>query len=459
MHKKRVEILVFLIYNSCMKVKELEKIFYVLCESKSNELNALHSEYKSDHKDSIYTMTLDKVKIEIVYHKKKSIFIPISTLYCKVYVDRDSEVYYHLPEIIGFLNNKDFRCCYFPYIENIYRMNNCFQQLFEILNDTILYIGNMNHDEKYKLFEFQKDFLIKAFEISEDEYEGTFERRFYDKNYYPYRFTCFDGYLDFLNNDYDKSIIKYEKVQKKDVLCAYESQLMEYMQHNQSYDAIPLDCYSRKNVDPYIKGTKEFKELFICTLIFSIPTCLLGVLILFVYQYFMSKNTIVCFGCEWYWGILLGLLPGLFGGLEFRRVILNLLKKNQYLEYDDIINGEFTNKLARYSFIASLIFSIFMCSVFMADITRFYDDYFDIAGEDLFSHVIYEYKDVEDVYYLKTKVNDDNEIIDHGFYVFYMKNDDYVDLVLNEEKIELVLPLLNKEIKVVESNKDLEWYK
>lgn len=446
-----------------MKVNELEKVFLALCES-TNKNQDNQSQITSNSKQTIFTMIKNNQKVDIIYHKKASLFIPVSTLYCRIYLDYRSPIYYHLPEIIGFMNNQDFRCCYFPYIENIYRMNACLNNLFEMIQEYLCILESWDKEKKEALYQSQKKFLMEAFHLSEEDYSDEFERQFYDKNYYPFRFTRFDGYIHFLTLDYSKAIQEYDKAQKQEELCNYEKQLVDYMKKNSSYPAISSDCFAYQEIKPYLNKS-DVKEFLLCTLFIAIPCVLIDCLIMWIIQFILSRNTLVYCGCGLWFGIAMGILPSIFGGMAFRREIISFIKVKDYamkLDFDDLIVGNLTRKLSKGVFFLMVLFCLFSIYVISFDSVRFYKDHFDTAGKTLYRREVYEYQDIEGIYYIKARYNDDGDRVERGSYIIHMMDDSYLDLdgytSLKKSENE-ILPLLGHEVFIVDSERELEWYK
>lgn len=449
-----------------MKIKDLEKVFQTLCESKANKLHVFSHDYSSSKKEAIFGMEFNQIRLEIVYTKKNKLFIPPSMIYVRIYFDKLSPIYYHLPEIFSFLEEYDFRACYFPYIENIYRMNSCFEALFELLNDYLEVFDHWNDQMKHELYEYQKAFLLKQFNetsVQEDDLM-IFERDFYEKYYYLSRYSVFSGYYAFLQEDYSTAIKEYKKLARKETLSDYECQLLEYIETIETYDAIPQECFALHDIQPYLKSSKhDLKDILLFLLIIYFPSAFLSCLSLFTIQKILSINTLVYCGIEWWFGLVLGVLPALFGAIAFRREMMALLKyKNliKAIDFDDILNSDVTNRFAYLSFALSCIVVFAFILICSFDSLRFYQDHLDVYQDDFIKRKVYFYEDVEKIYHIDARINDWDERIERESYILYFDNGDYLDLdgytsiQVSENDI---LPLFDSEVIDVDSDADLEF--
>lgn len=433
----------------------------MLCEKKASDMNC-HTFFYSSKREAIFTMEFENTKLEIIYTKKNKMFIPPSMIYTRFYFDKNSTTYFHLPELLGYLEEYDFRACYFPYIENIYRLNACLLSLFDLIDEYLEMFQSLDFIQINQLIRKQSQFLTKEFNEDENEESLDFERRFYERFYYLNRFSVFEGYYSFLRDDYSLAIKQYKKLAKKDTLMEYEKQLIETMENNHIYDAISKECFALDDIQPYLETSKKNgKNLLMCMLVVFIPSVFILIGIMFGMRFLFSNGCLIYCGAQWWWGIMCAFLPAIFGGVAFRREIMKFLKIEniiQALDFDDILNSEFTNQFAMGSFLLSCLVSIFFVFVLTSENVSFYDDYLKMPN-GFIHRDIYQYSEIEKIYHIDARYNDFGYRIERESYILLFDNQEYLDLdgyasinVCEEE----ILPLLNIDVEQINSEKELE---
>ena len=97
--------------------------FINLCKNYSKTHNDVIYECAEDNKKLCrYTIEFYRYIVEFRYVKKESIYIKPSSLYCVIKLAKNSQIYYHLPDIIPYLTEKSFEPCYFWLIESRERL-------------------------------------------------------------------------------------------------------------------------------------------------------------------------------------------------------------------------------------------------------------------------------------------------------------------------------------------------
>lgn len=426
-----------------------------------------------------WSVELNLVKIEFVLSKKATAYCPVSTLFCRVYLNKNDALFFHLPELIDYMDLSDFRCYYFPYIENQKRFYLCFNVLADFLNIHLNDIEQIASDsnqynelvnEKYS--ELSGIFKIKDKDIPNDEDE---KQQFYFTLISTYesffqldRYTKFDGYIEYLKGNYSKALKKYEKLKKKNVLTAYDKKLLSFIiKLDYDYDAIDMECASFLEVTDYNGGKKDL-ALIIKTflLLFSVFTIFFFAAIM-IANSIMSKDTLFYSGLNGWDSILFSALPAIFGSIILKSKFHKLFNKNDVskaIEYDKILNSTVSKKIS-YIFFEIILIVVIVFFVYMLNGNlKVYDEYMLYKSDDFLSEEYEEYRfdELEDVYHIDGRYNDYGDWIERDSYVLLFTDGTMFDtdciLASKNDIEENFIPIIKvyvDEIKNVKSEKNI----
>lgn len=426
-----------------------------LIESFSKETGSFAVDFQENKKYAVWSMNYNLLKVQFVYTKKEKLLVPISTLFCRIYLGKNEEFFYHIPELIEYLDETDFRCYYFSYIESEERMEACFLRLALFLKKHMKKMNEIAMDSE-KCAEIKEKKLSHIQRLSmEGEYVLLL------------RFTAEGAYREFLRGNYQKAIAQYEKMLEKKQLTAYEERLLIFLKElEEPYEALPKECDSvleAKEFNGSLKdGMAYLLGAFVCEIVFGA----IGCIVVLVISGILSRGSIAFFGAPWYAGLLGGGLPAIFGTIALRRPLAKITRRKNYkkaMEYDEILNSE---KLYRFTYVVfaiSVIFSIIATVSLSVCTTGFYKDHLTFhSGEEMISFQFdsCNYNDLKEVIYSEGVYNDYGDFIDRPSYLFIFSDGTVWDSdgFTSVEKVEKeILPIIEgyyNEIRTVESRNE-----
>ena len=252
-----------------MKIEKLSQHLKFRVEDYAEKIGAL--KLTSDNSDGTdkYSVELEKIILEFVYYKKAHENCPVSTLYCRIHLDKESGFFFEIPEIIAFVDILDYHCYYFPYIENVKRMDACFDYITDFIEyrerEILSLCDSAQELKEQKIQEIKRVYDYDESRIPEDE-EG--KNAFYNKLdeyvsvYTLKRFVTGKAHLAYLDGDYDTALKEYEK---QGELLTCEKRIVEFIDGKlEPYQAMPLECASLLEVVKYKK--KSIKTLILSVL-------------------------------------------------------------------------------------------------------------------------------------------------------------------------------------------------
>lgn len=456
-----------------MSFNELEKVFLTRCEEYAKKLNALGTKTTSEKKTTFFSINLPAIKLQLIYGKKRSSFDLPSTIFARVYLNKNTNNFYHIPELLAFLGIDDYRACYFPYIESKERMNCCFDALTEVLNSHICdfekIVTTFRHEEMRR---YQFESIKGMYSLKEEDYN---EPDIYIKMLemgetmtFLQRMTTLDAYYNLCCGNREDAIKKYEKLQSKNLLFDYEKQLLEFIKKPENADFKPItdECFSYKEAKPYVMGSNvfSFKSLAF-SLGVTIPVFLIST---FIVENIMSAGAIARYGAPWWVNVLFGAVSALMVTIGFADNINKLVgdkKVKTRVKYRQILESKLSKDITEVifrSFSAILFACVIMLSIFT---TSVYDTYIKTPNDDNpFTSFEIRYEDIEKIYYMNARYNIYGDRIDRPSYVLIFKDGTMFDFdMINtaEETEEDVLPLLEKyklEVIKVDNHKEIPGY-
>ncbi len=446
-----------------MAITQFIKYCDVSVNNWASKNDSIFVSFFEDKHFALWTVEFNLIKIDFVFSKKEQTFCPVGTLFCRIYLNKNDELYFHLPELIAYMDLSDYRCYYFSYIENKKRFQACFDVLSSFLNLHLKEIEkiagdsvkcNMLSDAKHK--ELTKVFTIKEKDIPDDSAEKTV---FYELIYSQYEtfillehYTRFDGYIDFLKGDYSKSIKEYEKLDRKNKLTSYDKKLLTFIRNlDDDYCAITSECASFLEVADYRYGKKDF-VLLLKTLLF-----LFSIFSIFFFAVIMISNKIMAKDTLFYSGLrgadsfIFAGLPAAFGSIAFKNKFNKLFNKKNAAkaeEYDNILYSSASKITAIIFFEIVLVLTLIFAVDMIGGNMKVYDDYMVYKSDAFLSdeYEEYQFDELLGIYHVDGRYNVYGDWIERESYIFSFSDGRKfdTDLILSSEKEieEKLIPIL-----------------
>ena len=451
-----------------MSISLLKTAFMDLCRPLADRPEVIHAQFEEQKKSCIFSMILRSTRIQLVYCWKWETLAPPSVLYCRVYLNKNVPLYLHLPELITALEEPDFRACYFPCIENRQRMENCFSALMAIVDDYIPKIealASTGQGEKIMERRFREDFWGNRMNDTAENhwnYQNFEDRAIMEsidrmsESVMVERFTNLDAYREFLNGNWNKSLEKYQKLEKKG-LSQYEKNLCVFMadENHHGFQGMSAQCRSIEEYRNFKSDARDLLGIILCTMPWAVVYCVLIAAISSV----MSAESVFFFGLPIYFGFFPALLSGVFSYIVFQKRYLKLMHRDHDLEYYDICDHRpGVRKLAAISLAVVLTGCFGICITLSLMSDRYYDDHAQIYREG-FQYYGFDYGQVQQIYYIRGRYNDFGDMINRPSYVLFLQDGMMVDLDCSaglKDQAELVQTLFpNFDIIEVESDRNL----
>ncbi len=456
-----------------MGFDELEKVFLARCEEYAKKLNALGTKTTSEKKTTFFWVNLPAIKLQFIYGKKRGTFDLPSTIFARVYLNKNTNHFYHIPELLAFLGVDDYRACYFPYIESEERMNCCFDALTEVLDSHIRdfekIVTTFRHEEMRR---YQFESIKGMYSLQEDDYNNPdtyiMMLEMGETMTFLQRMTTLDAYYNLCCGKREDAIKKYEKMSSKNLLFDYEKRLLEFIKKPGNADFKPItdECFSYRDAKPYIMNDNVFSfKSLLFALGVTIPVFFV---VSFVIEKIMSAGAVASYGAPWWVVLLFAVASSVMVAIGFADNI-NKLVSDKKLKIRADFNKILESKLAKD--IGEVLFRSFsaICFVFIVWLslmtTSIYDTYIKTpSDDDMFKMTRIEYEDIDTVYYMKARYNFDGDRIERPSYVLIFKDGTMFDfdMINTAEQTEKdVLPLLEKydlEIIKVDNHKEIPGY-
>lgn len=310
---------------------EIEKKFIQLCKEYYDKNNFLYMTTENEKNKTIVQMNLNIIKLEFCYFKKGDVFVAPSTLFCRIYLNKNSPIHFHLTDILSELKAEDFRCPYFSFIENSPRMELCFDQLVKILDKylpdiEVLALNKCTSMQDNKIAFYRKAYKLKEKDLNLSEIMANVDNAKDDfvalQDWHEvltlHRFTSDSAYHKFLLGNFKKSKKLYAKMGKKESLLPYEEDLVAFMDTEECKTFKPIldKCFTQKIGLKEQNPTPAMFSLY--TLVAYVPTAIIFCLIFAIANFFLTQGTVIFLSVP----VLLGLMPAaisaIFAGMAFR---------------------------------------------------------------------------------------------------------------------------------------------
>lgn len=453
-----------------MKTDMLIKSLDEMIKKYSERIESLIFDFDENKRYAQWSLTLRLLKIEFVYTKKEKTDCPVSTLFCRIYLQKNSNLSYHIPEIVDFLDIDDFKCYYFSYIENKKRLKACFNTITDFIDEHFDRLNMLALEpDKYK--EKKVNYLKEFFDVKdkdiptqEEERIAYFDMLFDMADWYMImRFTNFNAYELFLKGQYSKSIRKYQKLKTR---FPYEQKLMDFMisRDGEYYPAIASECAAAFDAKKYNASGSGFMIMLLSWLIGMIGASIPFAIAILIFNAIFQSKTIYCDTFSVLDSILFGSLPGIVIGLTIKNKIAGFIHKNvqQVDDFDDILMPQSTKTgLKVFCAVVCVAVVIFFAFVLKPVIIA-YDDYFLYYDneKEFSSYQKYEYDDIESLYHIDGRYNPYSDYIKRGSYVIKMKDSTVIDTDAfnNPDKVneDILEKITKKEVINVHSDRDIE---
>ena len=438
----------------------------------------LDGEYSVDYterkKEAVWTVTMPVLKLEFIYTLKKNVLIPTSTLYCNVYLEKNSNNPYTVYQIIDYLGLEDYHCYTFSYIESEERLCACFNALKGFLN------ANLQSVERLAIsgFDFKEKRLNETKRVLKDneiDSGNDFAIHFTLENQIA-RYTDFPAYKLFLKGQYEKSLKLYYKLKKKNTLYDYEIKLIGFMEKlmekGERYEAITLETASLLKAEKYGESPQGYGSAILLSvlLVYLILLIPFSVIIVFLFKYLYSGTVLGPNEMQILFSIfLMPLIPAVFIGIAFSdKIYLRKNKNNKDAQnFYYITFSPKSNAFAKFVCIIMSVVTAFIFSVLMiAPQIKCYEEYMvcNISEKDFqFDYQRYNYSDIKEIYKVDGIYNEyTGKIIDRQSFVIRFSNgdvntDSYLEFYESEQQL---LPQITKfykgKIKYAKTNLDVK---
>lgn len=441
-----------------------------LIENFSTQTGSYSVDFTENKKFAEWSLVYHLIKIDFVLTKKEKILCPVSTLFCRIYLGKNDVWFYHLPELMEYLDSEDFKCYYFPYVESEKRIEACFSVLAEFIKKHYDAINQLAQNiEKRKEIQASKlkDMLTI---LKEDAIPPELEEFWicsYETCVLLPRYVGDGAYRKLLCGKYEKSLKLYEKTSGKGMLTNYECRLLQFIKELKTdYVFISEECNSickavKWNSSSECKAMLE--AVLICGLLLGPVFC--GVVA--IINSVASEGALYYVGMPWYYALIFAGLPIVFGGIAFGNDVRKKLHKKLYQEsgsLDEMVNPKWVFVLSKTIFVISLVFMLYecVCTSFMG--VAFYEDFmrYDEEGKVIPTKAtIFYYEDLEKVYYSEGIYNDFGNFIDRPSYLVEFEDGMIWDSDGNisvEQFEEHILPILEPyydELEKIKSRDEL----
>ncbi len=454
---------------------KLEKAFIKNCEEYAKHIDAFGTKKSENKKAIFYSMSLSMVKLQFVYYRKNTALGLPSTIFVRVYLNKNNNFFFHLPDLLSFLNVDDFRACYFPYIESEERMDCCFAALTDVLNahlDKLQKLAGEFRAEEMRKYQYES---VKGIWGLKDEDFENFEfyakmQEVFEMSQYLHRYCDIAPYYELCCGNREKAIKKYEKLVSKNNAYPYEKRLLEYIKkpENAEFKPISEECFAYKNgkkyaLNPTDTTLKGYFIAFIIALIVYVGTNLLITAV-------TCMGTVASFGVFGNLCLALLMVPlgTFFISVGFSDVLNKITRDKKHAErnaYKGILE---TSKEKNFGQIAtrslSVIFLLALAGMSFWT-TRVYDTHI-LASDSInaFKPLRIEYENIEKIYHMDARYNVYGDRLERPSYVIETKDGTIFDfdcITTAEKTKEKFLPIIKDyeiEIVNVDSHKEIPNY-
>lgn len=456
-----------------MSFNEFEKVFLARCEEYAKSISALGTKTTSEKKTTFFSISLPTIKIQFIYSKKRGAFDLPSTIFARIYLNKNTNHFYHIPELLAFLGIDDYRACYFPYIESEERMNCCFDALTKVIDSHIgdfeKIVTTFRHEEMRR---YQFESIKGIYSLKEEDYNETdmyvMMIEMGETMTFLQRMTTLDAYYNLCCGNLEDAIKKYEKLQSKNLLFDYEKRLLEHIKKPENADFRPItdECFSYREAKPYILNSNVFSfKSLVFSLGVTLPIFLIST---FIVEKILSAGAVAHYGAPWWVTLLFAVVSALAVTIGFADNINKVVgdkKAKDRVRYSKILESKLSKDIGEVIFRSFSAISLVFVLILSLFTTSVYDTYIKTPNDNNpFKSIQIKYEDIEKIYYMDARYNVYGDRIDRPSYVLIFKDGTMFDLdMVNtaEETEKDILPLLEKydlEIIKVDNHKEISGY-
>lgn len=438
-----------------MRPEKLKTEFLRLCKAKLKLGAPLGTEAGQEKKTVTFTLLYRTAKVQLVYRPGTVAASVVSTLYARVYPDKNTPLYLHLPQLLPLLGREDYRACYFPFIENPQRMESCLCALAAILEPLLPVLEELGASggDRELMVRWIRSMKLTDGTPEDVLRQGSDQQKLFawllgmQEDGWIIRHTEFAPWRRYLFGEPGKALGQYRK--KKD-LTDYELGLCAFLEtpEGKAFRPMPEECFAQKDLSELSAGKDDIGTIAKCSLVVYAVCAPIACLIMGLVQLISSWGTACWFGAPWWSGLLFAAFPPIVGGIALRRQIIPLIsgkKGRRKLEFDDITNDTpFLRWLAAVVFALFVGAAIFFGIMSSCDTMRLYETYGQYTP-DMFIFEEFQYSQITDIYYVEVQHNEDGDQIDRPYYVIALEDGTLIDLdgyASVRETEEKVLPLL-----------------
>lgn len=378
--------------------------------------------FEEDKKRAVWAVRYAITKVEFVFQKKQSLDCPVASLFVRIYLGKNEQVFYHIAELLEYLSADDFQAHYYSYMESAERVEHCFVRIEEFLLRHLPKIHEIAKNTTLctEIKEKKMDEMTRLFTGTrvEKSMEGAACREY--ETVLLLRYTGEGPYRDIVCGDVARAIKHYEKLEAKDRITNYEKRILRELKNGEIPVLINEECNTVKVFYKNYSDRAQGKAILLAALkMEAVLGILFSLMIGGIYMY-CSGDCLYYAGMQWYDGFLLAGLPALFGGIAFRR---GIRRKQDALE--ELVTPRWVEKFAHCSFGITLVLMFFLTFSVSMMHSRFYEEKLIFNdGEKLFP-IIFEtcqYEDIKAVYYAKGVRNDFGEFVARPSYLILFED-------------------------------------
>lgn len=454
-----------------MITHELIRYFHVCTNEFANKTNALAVDFTDEKKRAIWSLKYNIIKLEFVFTKKEKIVCPKHTLFCRVYFGKNEMYYFHLPELMSYIEPDNFQCYYYPYIESTERLEACFAMLSDFLYRNYSRINELakstEDSEKIKADKLTDMLSVYLSEVPEKELEADMWQ-LYEDFVLLLRYTGEGAYRALLMGNDEVAFKQYAQMEKKGQLTAYEKRLYAFLQTEEGeYVILPDACNGLKRVKQWDNPNKEGLSILLMGLVYELVFGVIYSVIIAVINAVLGEGAGYYAGTPWGVGFVFAGLPAVFGGSAHRHLARRFMEKEAFedgLRLEKMINPTWIEPFARIVFVIAFVGS-FVVNVQVAFCsTSFYDTYLSFdRNEGFFEREVVscEYSKLENVYYSEGLYNVYGDYIGRPSYLLEFKDgivwdsDGYMEIEAFEKNVLPILEVYYDEIVQVEARNEL----
>lgn len=466
-----------------MKNKVTAQDFFDTCEKYAKSLNAIDTDLLVNKKAWGVSLSFKICRAEIVFYRKSAFPAPKNSVCCRVFVNKNSPVFFMLSDIQEGLSENDFRAVYFSKV-NSQTLDICIESITQVLSDYVKKIEESLltsfDDTLYEnLFdEYRTEYKLKPedldFSLIGDEEKGDhyyfLNLQHHRERYLLFKFTQTEPYVNLSLGLPELALEKFQKM--KDTPTRYEQKLISFLKNEAPEDFSSISLQDRllfqkiPNPSPIFTNSELDKKVPLYWLVMFVPFAAVFCLIIALVQEIMAGDAIDTYFAPWYTGALPAGLCGIFGGIAFKRPLARILegkKADEKIAEDKMLSAKWADTLSYIAFGVSVLFAIFLVTVFSLGGARVFEEKLDYWDGPGYPKQEYYYENVEKVYHIDAREGGFGDRIERGSYIIYMEDGSFFDLdcTASEEQTEkTLLPLIkekNVEVEFVylDSDKDL----